>query len=61
MPGLVPGIHVLDPRNKRKTWMAGTSPAMTEITSEATSYIVAPGTQGANSGPPKSKLSLLVG
>jgi hypothetical protein len=41
--------------------MAGTSPAMTEITSEATSYIVAPGTQGANSGPPKSKLSLLVG
>jgi hypothetical protein len=27
MPGLVPGIHVL-PR-LRKTWMAGTSPAMT--------------------------------
>jgi hypothetical protein len=28
MPGLVPGIHVLDAATK--TWMAGTSPAMTE-------------------------------
>jgi hypothetical protein len=28
MPGLVPGIHVLKIRVK-KTWMAGTSPAMT--------------------------------
>jgi hypothetical protein len=27
MPGLVPGIHALLPR--AKTWMAGTSPAMT--------------------------------
>jgi hypothetical protein len=27
MPGLVPGIHVF--RQKSKTWMAGTSPAMT--------------------------------
>jgi len=27
MPGLVPGIHVL----AAKTWMAGTSPAMTKI------------------------------
>jgi hypothetical protein len=26
MPGLVPGIHVL----AAKTWMAGTSPAMTK-------------------------------
>jgi hypothetical protein len=26
MPGLVPGIHVLA---RKKTWMAGTSPAMT--------------------------------
>ena len=26
MPGLVPGIHDLEPT---KTWMAGTSPAMT--------------------------------
>src|SRR5205814_8265890 len=29
MPGLVPGIHVLLHLD-RKTWMAGTSPAMTE-------------------------------
>jgi hypothetical protein len=28
MPGLVPGIHVLI--QARKTWMAGTSPAMTK-------------------------------
>ena len=28
MPGLVPGIHGLQPRDG-KTWMAGTSPAMT--------------------------------
>jgi hypothetical protein len=28
MPGLVPGIHVFVPA-KQKTWMAGTSPAMT--------------------------------
>jgi hypothetical protein len=30
MPGLVPGIHVLAV-SKRKTWMAGTSPAMTAV------------------------------
>jgi hypothetical protein len=29
MPGLVPGIHVLSPSEEAKTWMAGTSPAMT--------------------------------
>jgi hypothetical protein len=29
MPGLVPGIHVLE-FSASKTWMAGTSPAMTE-------------------------------
>ena len=29
MPGLVPGIHVLAFSNV-KTWLAGTSPAMTE-------------------------------
>jgi hypothetical protein len=29
MPGLVPGIHVLRPKLGSKTWMAGTSPAMT--------------------------------
>jgi hypothetical protein len=28
MPGLVPGIHVFQAPTK-KTWMAGTSPAMT--------------------------------
>jgi hypothetical protein len=28
MPGLMPGIHVLLSKSK-KTWMAGTSPAMT--------------------------------
>jgi hypothetical protein len=32
MPGLVPGIHVL---LFEKTWMAGTSPAMT---TESTEY-----------------------
>jgi hypothetical protein len=31
MPGLVPGIHVFECAAGRKTWMAGTSPAMTEI------------------------------
>jgi hypothetical protein len=30
MPGLVPGIHVLFGA-RSKTWMAGTSPAMTAI------------------------------
>jgi len=29
MPGLVPGIHVVQPACL-KTWMAGTSPAMTK-------------------------------
>jgi len=29
MPGLVPGIHVLTTCRQKKTWMAGTSPAMT--------------------------------
>jgi hypothetical protein len=29
MPGLVPGIHVF--LSESKTWMAGTSPAMTEL------------------------------
>jgi hypothetical protein len=31
MPALVAGIHVLRLRTESKTWMAGTSPAMTEI------------------------------
>ncbi|MGA7810263.1 MAG: hypothetical protein WCB02_37260 [Bradyrhizobium sp.] len=30
MPGLVPGIHVFGV-TASKTWMAGTSPAMTEL------------------------------
>lgn len=30
MPGLVPGIHVLVPIEHEKTWMAGSSPAMTK-------------------------------
>src|SRR4051812_17770297 len=31
MPGLVPGIHVFfDTGEKKETWMAGTSPAMTK-------------------------------
>jgi hypothetical protein len=30
MPGLVPGIHDLAALEQEKTWMAGTSPAMTE-------------------------------
>ena len=30
MPGLVPGIHVLE-RVGGKTWLAGTSPAMTML------------------------------
>jgi hypothetical protein len=31
MPGLVPGIHVVAKVEREKTWMAGTSPAMTNI------------------------------
>jgi hypothetical protein len=30
MPGLVPGIHAFTMVPPSKTWMAGTSPAMTE-------------------------------
>jgi hypothetical protein len=32
MPGLVPGIHVFAASPESKTWMAGTSPAMTLAT-----------------------------
>jgi hypothetical protein len=31
MPGLVPGIYVLLNLSRKKTWMAGTSPAMTSV------------------------------
>jgi hypothetical protein len=34
MPGLEPGIHVFG-ATERKTWMAGTSPAMTKNQSAA--------------------------
>ncbi len=30
MPGFMPGIHVFAAVRFRKTWMAGTSPAMTD-------------------------------
>jgi hypothetical protein len=30
MPGLDPGIHAFAPIKQEKTWMAGTSPAMTK-------------------------------
>jgi TRAP-type C4-dicarboxylate transport system permease small subunit len=37
MPGLVPGIHAFSDLHRGKTWMAGTSPAMTErVTVRAT-------------------------
>jgi hypothetical protein len=36
MPGLVPGIHVLTFLDVAKTWMAGTSPAMTIATFDTT-------------------------
>jgi hypothetical protein len=29
MPGLVPGIHVFAASQRQRTWMAGSSPAMT--------------------------------
>jgi ribosome-binding factor A len=31
MPGFMPGIHVLKNSTAEKTWMAGTSPAMTNV------------------------------
>src|SRR5579863_810471 len=63
MAGLGPAIHdlLLSTQTKEKTWMPGTRPGVTETNNLAAAYIVAPSTQGANSAPPKSKLSLLVG
>src|SRR5690349_3648789 len=43
MPGLVPGIHVLGCRGK--TWMAGTSPAMTEDEGCCIAAALGPGLQ----------------
>ena len=37
MPGLVPGIHKFGGAT-RKTWMAGTSPAMTKVTGFANNH-----------------------
>ncbi len=34
MPGLVPGIHVFAELEQGKTWMAGTSPAMTNLVAQ---------------------------
>jgi hypothetical protein len=36
MPGLVPGIHLFFCCDREKTWMAGTSPAMTNYFYAAT-------------------------
>jgi hypothetical protein len=41
MPGLVPGIHVFASVAWEKTWMAGTSPAMTKHDT-ITSFWIAP-------------------
>jgi hypothetical protein len=40
MPGLVPGIHVLAAIKYERTWMAGTSPAMTKEHSISDSNIL---------------------
>ena len=42
MPGLVPGIHVFVDVEIRKTWMAGTSPDMTEIEDRANEWSISP-------------------
>jgi hypothetical protein len=47
MPGLVPGIHVLLSRGM-KTWMAGTSPAMTSFIRERASFPDGPKDQTRN-------------
>jgi hypothetical protein len=39
MPGLVPGIHVFKNQKTNKTWMAGTSPAMTNVMLNGSSQI----------------------
>src|SRR5882757_5133766 len=40
MPGLVPGIHVLIVGRQSRTWMAGTSPAMTQGNAGSGEFIV---------------------
>ena len=39
MPAPVAGIHVLFSRDKVKTWLAGTSPAMTAKTAGALYFV----------------------
>src|SRR5437773_9101449 len=39
MPGLVPGIHVLSESQHPKTWMAGTSPAMTKVAYRQSNFL----------------------
>ena len=51
MPGLVPGIHVFRGSTKRKTYMAGTSPAVTETAG----YVVAFATKARQ--PPNAEMS----
>ncbi|TWH96945.1 hypothetical protein IQ17_06322 [Bradyrhizobium daqingense] len=59
MPGLVPGIHVLCAAGK--TWMAGTSPAMTVRMLQAlnTSYNDTPGGMSASVTPTSSMLVMI--
>jgi hypothetical protein len=41
MPALVAGIHVFLMRRESKTWMAGTSPAMTvDVVSSAIGIVI---------------------
>jgi len=42
MPGLVPGIHVFRLYLRTKTWMAGTSPAMTNVNMPSETTFAAP-------------------
>jgi ribosome-binding factor A len=55
MPGLVPGIHVLKESAAKKTWMAGTSPAMTTLRDKM------PRHHQKNSAPGGSQRQLRVG
>jgi hypothetical protein len=40
MPGLAPGIHVFAAMTEEKSWMAGTSPAMTAEGSEVSNGLL---------------------
>ena len=43
MPGLGPGIHACAALGRGKTWMAGTSPAMTTVYIQPNTWHVMPG------------------